>query len=328
MQYSLDEAKDLAVRACLAVGAAPAAANALAEATISAERHGRHSVGFAHLFDYLEGLLSGRISGTAEPELSYPAPAIVQADAKGGIAQLCLDQAFEELLARTKSYGVTVFSVTDSYTAGELGYYARKMAEQGLIALAATNGPALLAAGRSAEAVYGTNPFAFAAPTQGKAPLVFDQASSATAFVKVRGAAERGDSIPEGWAVDERGQHTTDSREAIKGALLAFGGSRGANIALMVEVLAAGVTGANWSLDAPAFDEGSESPGAGLFMVMLDPKVLDPSFSDRLASQVERLAAKGVHIPGGGSLQSEVDLPDEWVARLERYGNQKQESSQ
>lgn len=272
--------------------------------------------------------MSGRISGTAEPELSYPAPAIVQADAKGGIAQLCLDQAFEELLARTKSYGVTVFSVTDSYTAGELGYYARKMAEQGLIALAATNGPALLAAGRSAEAVYGTNPFAFAAPTQGKAPLVFDQASSATAFVKVRGAAERGDSIPEGWAVDERGQHTTDSREAIKGALLAFGGSRGANIALMVEVLAAGVTGANWSLDAPAFDEGSESPGAGLFMVMLDPKVLDPSFSDRLASQVERLAAKGVHIPGGGSLQSEVDLPDEWVARLERYGNQKQESSQ
>ena len=62
---------------------------------------------------------------------------------------------------------------------------------------------------------------------------------------------------------------TTDPFAAMKGALLPFGGARGANIALMVEVLAAGLTGANWSLDASDFQAGDASPGAGLFVLAL-----------------------------------------------------------
>ena len=93
-------------------------------------------------------------------------------------------------------------------------------------------------------------------------PLVIDQATSATAYVNLRKAAEHGEPIPEGWAIDAAGQPTTDARAALDGLLLAFGGKRGANIALMVEVLAAGMTGANWSLDCPPFDQGSDSPAA------------------------------------------------------------------
>ncbi|RZL80031.1 MAG: hypothetical protein EOP29_04465, partial [Rhodococcus sp. (in: high G+C Gram-positive bacteria)] len=47
------------------------------------------------------------------------------------------------------------------------------------------------------------------------APLVIDQSSSATAFVNIRGAAERGEPIPQGWAVDMAGQPTTDAAAAI-----------------------------------------------------------------------------------------------------------------
>lgn len=176
-----------------------------------------------------------------------------------------------------------------------------------------------MAAGQSSEAVYGTNPLAFAAPVDNRAPLVIDQASSATAFVNIRQAAKRGKMIPEGWAIDERGQNTMDSREAIKGALLAFGGARGANIALMVEILAAGTTGANWSLDAPSFEEGSHSPGVGLFIVALTPELLAPGFSARMASQIERLSSKGIHVPGGSRIEDEIDLPSSLVATLEEY---------
>jgi len=128
--------------------------------------------------------------------------------------------------------------------------------------------------------------------------------------------------IPEGWAIDGKGQGTMDAREAIKGALLAFGGARGANIALMVEILAAGMTGANWSLDAPSFEEGSDSPGAGLFIVALNPELLAPGFSTRMASQIERLSSKGIHIPGGSFSEEEIeiDLPSSLVATLEEYG--------
>ena len=98
---------------------------------------------------------------------------------------------------------------------------------------------------------------AFAAPVADGPPLVIDQSSSATAFVNIRKAADEGREIPEGWALDATGHSTTDPVQAMKGALLAFGGARGANIALMVEVLAAGLSGANWSLDAPFFRRAS-----------------------------------------------------------------------
>lgn len=319
MRYDLNNARELAIRVCVAAGASKAVATSLAEAAVAAECSGRSAVGFAHLPDYLEGFMSGRIAGTEEPDILFPTPNLVQADAKGGIAQLCFDRAFEELLTRTKTYGVTIFSSKNSYTAGELGYYVRRLAREGLVAFASTNGPALMAAGQSAEAVYGTNPLAFAAPVENRPPLVFDQASSATAFVNIRQVAERGEEIPEGWAIDERGQSTLDPREAMKGALLNFGGTRGANIALMVEILAAGTTGANWSLDAPSFEEGSESPGAGLFIVTINPELLSPGFPKRLASQIERLSSKGIHIPGGSYQTHDIDIPSSLVATLESY---------
>src|SRR5690606_6381361 len=68
---------------------------------------------------------------------------------------------------------------------------------------------------------------------------------------------------------------------------------------MMVEMLAAGVTGANWSLDAPSFTEGSESPGTGLLVIAIEPKLLDPDFEQRAAVPIERLQRQyGVYIPG------------------------------
>ena len=124
-------------------------------------------------------------------------------------------------------------------------------------------------------------------------PLVIDQATSATAYVNLRKAAEHGEPIPEGWAIDAAGQ--PPPMRARDGLLLAFGGKRGANIALMVEVLAAGMTGANWSLDCPPFDQGSDSPAAGLFIAAMAPALWAPDFSARLAAQLERLSSLGVY---------------------------------
>lgn len=87
----------------------------------------------------------------------------------------------------------------------------------------------------------------------------------------------------------------------------------------MVEILAAGMTDANWSLDAPSFDEGSHSPGIGLFIVALNPELLAPDFSARLASQIERLSSKGIHIPGSSYVEDEIDIPSSLVATLEAY---------
>jgi (2R)-3-sulfolactate dehydrogenase (NADP+) len=327
-RFTLQEGLSLARQACLAAGASLCMAVSLAEATVSAEACGQTSVGFRHLLDYLAGLVEGRIDGAAEPVISSPASALVQVDARGGIAQLGFDRAFGELCRRTLDHGIAAFAQKNSYSTGELGYYVRRLAEAGLLAVAMSNGPPLMAPAGVKRAVYSTNPLAFAAPIAAGPSVLLDQASSATAFVNVRDAAERGALLPEGWAVDAEGEPTVDPARALRGHLLIFGGQRGANIALMIEIMAAGLTGANWSIDAPAFQAGDRSPGAGLLVIAVAPRLLDPEFGERLQQHMRRLAEHGVHIPGRSKAEREslaasrgFSLPVRLVRQIEAFGS-------
>lgn len=299
MQLSLDQVAGLCRMAALGAGANEEAARSLAAATVAAEAAGNGAVGLSHFVDYLEALEAGRIDGKADPAISRPALAVYLSDARRGIAHTGFDRVLDDLAKAAKLFGIALFAQKNSYTCGALGWFTGRLAERGLVAFAATNGPALMAGAGSTRPVYCTNPLSFAAPLAGGPPLLIDQASSAAAFVSIREAAAAGEEIPAGWALDAGGNPTTDPAAAMKGALLAFGGNRGANIALMVEMLAAGVTGANWSLDAPSFTEGTESPGTGLFVVAVEPNLLDPDFGRRAGEQIERLRRRyGVHIPG------------------------------
>lgn len=319
MRYEIEEAQGIAHSAIKAVGANDAIAQSLANAVVSAELAGSKAVGFAHLPDYLDGFIKGRIAKDADPEISFPALSAVMVDAQKGIAQLGFDRVFDELVNRANSYGVVVLALSNSYTVGELGYYTRRLAESGLVSLATCNATAQMTTLESGKAVYGTNPVSFAAPVLNDRPFVIDQASSATAFVNIRRAAQNGETIPEGWAVNETGEPTTDAREAVKGLLLAFGGARGANIAMIMEILAAGMTGANWSMDAPPYAEGSECPGVGLFLVAIKPELLAGDFKSRLTSHIARLAAAGVRIPGSHIKVHEIDVPQPVIDRVQGY---------
>ncbi|MBS3651220.1 Ldh family oxidoreductase [Pseudaminobacter sp. 19-2017] len=296
---TLDEAFALCEAAAIRHGARAETARSLAAAAVRSEAEGRPNVGLAHFLDYLAALDAGRIDGAADAVITRPAPAIILSDARKGAAHPGFDRAFDDLVSTARSFGLAMFVQKNAYTCGALGPFAARLAEAGLVGMAATNGPALLAGSGGTRPVYCTNPLAFAAPVADGPPLLIDQASSATAFVSVRKAAREGRPIPEGWALDAEGNPTTDANKAVSGALLAFGGARGANLALMVEVLSAGLSGANWSLDASSFMKGSESPGTGLFVLAIAPMLLDADFSTRLAAQLERLSGEyGVHIPG------------------------------
>lgn len=295
------ELRRVATEACVACGASLAMANSLVEATLSAAWNGRPSVGFPHFLDYLQSLRDGRIDGAAMPKIDRPLPAVIRCDAGGGIAQLGFDRAIEGLADRAQTFGVAMFTQKNSYTAGEIGYYTRRLAELGLVSFAAANAHAMVATAASRGPVYGTNPFSFGAPRPApQPPLVIDQASSATAFVNIVKAAADGRSIPDGWAIDQHGAPTTDPAKALLGALLPFGGAKGANVALMVEVLSSGLAGGSWSLDAGNFRSGRRSPSTALTIVAIAPGAVAPDFECRLERQLERLTGLGVHISGSG----------------------------
>lgn len=318
IRVTVQRARELASAACRAAGADAEVARSLVEATVSAAQSGRDELGFPHLLDYLAALRAGRAQGAARPLLRQPLPAVIESDARGGIAQLGFDLAFADLCRLARTLGIALFTQRNSFTTGELGYYVRRVAREGLIGLAVSNGPALMAAAPGQSSVYCTNPMAFGVPLAHSArPLVIDQASSATAFLNLRRAAENATPIPAGWAIDRSGQPTSDAQAALAGALLPFGGYKGANLALLVEILSAGLAAASWSLDAAPFAAGDRSPRCGLTVIALSP--IDPDFGARVAAQLDRLQQHGVSIPGrrapsAPSADAEVDADSVWLS--------------
>jgi (2R)-3-sulfolactate dehydrogenase (NADP+) len=315
IRLTLDEAQHICEQAALRLGASPATALSLARSAVAAEADGQPNVGVAHFIDYLDAIAAGRIDGRVEPTVTRPAPTMIASDAHGGAAHPGFDQALGLLLEAARNYGMALFSQKNSYTCGALGYFTGRLAEAGLMGLAATNGPALVVGSGGTKPVYCTNPLAFSAPSADGNHLTIDQASSATAFVNIRKAAKDGRAIPEGWALDSDGNPTTDAAKAVKGALLAFGGARGANIALMVEIMSAALTGANWSVDAPWFADGAQSPGTGMTVIAVRPDLLAPDFGERLAAHLRRLSGEfGVHLPGAAKLASRRQAEAEGIA--------------
>jgi len=314
-RMSLGDLESLCDAAIRSAGGSPATAASLAAATVASERRGRPEVGAAHLPDYLYALRSGRLNGAAAPRVASARAAVVTVDADEGTVQLAFDRAVADLVDRARTAAVAVLSVYNSFTAGELGEYSSRLAEAGLIAVACANSPALMAVYGAGEAITGTNPISFALPHPA-GPRMFDQATSATAWVTVRDAAARGEAIPEGWALDADGRPTTDARAALSGALLPFGGVKGSNIAVMVEMLAA-VAGGSFSRDAAPFDSGTDSPRLGLFVAAIDPAAFDPSYPQRAEEHLSRLAAEhGADFGRRKTAITEVEISEELYRTL------------
>jgi (2R)-3-sulfolactate dehydrogenase (NADP+) len=320
-----NELHDLLVSVLTASGFSTLNAGALARQTVLSEEMDQPSVGVSHMFDYIDGIAGGRINGDAKPAITKPAPTMIEIDGNRGLAQTGFDEAFEDILTTARQLGMCAFAQRNTTLCGALGTYALRLGEAGLVSIAATNGSTLLAGSGSSKPVYCTNPMAFCAPRSSGPPLLIDQSSSATAYVNIRQAAESGSKIPLGWAMDRHGNVTSDAAAALEGTLLAFGGARGANIALMVEVMAAGLTGANWSLDAPDFFHGDQCPATGLFVLALNPRIIAPDFETRMANQLDRLEYDyGVHIPGKAKQIARqnadadgISIDDDLLARLQ-----------
>ena len=64
------------------------------------------------------------------------------------------------------------------------------------------------------------------------------------AYGKVKTAAQRGETMPEGWMIDRMGNALTDPKRASDGLLLPIGGYKGYGLALVFGLLAGTLNGA------------------------------------------------------------------------------------
>ncbi len=175
-------------------------------------------------------------------------PASCRVDAANGFAQPALAAARALLVDKARSAGIALLAIHNSHHFAALSPDVEPFAEQGLVALSVVNSMTCVVPHGADRPLFGTNPIAFAAPRADGAPIVFDLATSAIAHGDVQIAARKGERLPPGMGVDSLGQPTQDPKAILEGgALLPFGGHKGSALSMMVELLAAALTGGNFS---------------------------------------------------------------------------------
>jgi (2R)-3-sulfolactate dehydrogenase (NADP+) len=301
VRLTLAEVEELAHGAFRAHRVSDANARCLARSIAAAEADGLRSHGLMRVPPYCRQAAIGKIDGNAEPTVRRTRPAALLADARDGFAHPAIELGFAQLIPAAKEQGLAALAVTNSYNCGVVGHHAEHLAERGLVALAYANTPAAIAPWGGSKPLFGTNPIAFAAPRQGHPPLVLDQSASVVARGEVMLAAQQNQAIPLGWALDPVGTPTTDAKAALAGSMLPTGGYKGAGLALMVEVLAAALTGATFSFAASSFaDEKGGPPRTGPLFIALDPGAfLGDGFTGRIEQLIAEMTAQpGVRLPG------------------------------
>jgi (2R)-3-sulfolactate dehydrogenase (NADP+) len=295
------DAEQLVIRALTACGTSAANAGSTAAALVAAEIDGQAGHGLSRVPSYAAQVMTGKVDGRAIPSLTRTRPATVQIDARGGFAYPALDLAIDALPALAREAGVASAGIFRSHHIGQAGRTVERLADTGILALLVSNTPQAMAFPGGARPMMGTNPLAFAVPLEGRAPLVIDLALSLVARSKIVAAQKAGENIPHEWATDASGWPTSDPAAALAGALTPAGGTKGAALALMVEILCGALAGGRYGWEASSFlDNRGPPPGVGQVLVAFDPAAFcGPGFAQRMTDLLAAVAGEpGVRLPG------------------------------
>jgi (2R)-3-sulfolactate dehydrogenase (NADP+) len=311
-KVSVAEIQTTSQRALETHGATPWIAEDVAKAVASAESYGNIICGLYYLESYCLQLVSGRVKGDVVPEIERVRPGFIKVNAGFGFAQPAFAKGLPVALEAVRENGVASLAVAHAHTCTSLGYFTEQISRAGMVGIGVTNASPIVSPPGGTKAVIGTNPISMSVPGPQNPLLHFDFSTSAVALGKITMAKAAGEKIPLGWAVDAAGQPTTDPEEALKGSLVSTGGYKGWGFGLMVEVLAAALTGSVNSLDVKGLKFPDGPPhGLGQFYLLMDLSVSE-AFTDRMRRVIEAVEAQeGARIPGQNRQPKDVvDVPD------------------
>lgn len=271
-------------------------ATLLAENMAGAERDGAHSHGIFRIKGNLASIDSGWLDPTAVPVLEDVAPGMLRADGRNGFSLPVIAMAAEPLMAKARTNGIAMLSVRKAHHFSAVWPDIEPFAREGFLVLAMINSMASVVPHGGHRKVYGTNPLGFAAPREGRDPLVFDQSSSAMSNGDVQIARREGRALPPGYGIDRDGQPTIDPNAVLDGgALLPFGGHKGSSIAMMMEIMGAALAGSDYSFEMDWSQyPGAATPHGGQTYILIDPKRgAVNSFADRLEVLIDEIHDAG-----------------------------------
>lgn len=216
-----------------------------------ADLHGIDSHGCGMLWDYHQGVTSGRLTMTPTLRTIRENASTALLDGGGGLGHVATHHATLRAIEMSRATGVGVVTVRNSGHFGAAGSYAAMASSEGMIGIVTTNNrvPSVVPT-LGIEAKLGTNPIAFSAPAQRNRPFLLDMSTSTAPVGKLMSAWRNGQDIPAGWALDPNGDVVTDARRAAEyrrltplGSSRQMGSHKGYGLATMVEILSSVLPG-------------------------------------------------------------------------------------
>jgi (2R)-3-sulfolactate dehydrogenase (NADP+) len=321
---------ELATTALKRAGANDRMAEAAARHLVHAEEHGLPTHGMSRVPFYCGMLRKGRADGAAEPRLVADRAGACLIDNADGLPYVSAQLAIDEVIQRARRNVIAFAGIRNSAHVGVLGIHLLPVARAGLVGFAFTNSPAAIPPWGGKKPLFGTNPIAAVFPRGNEQPIVIDLALTTVVRGRIMMAMRKGERIPDGWAMDRHGKPTNDPREAIEhGSLYPIGGSKGAMLALMFELICASLTGAAIGPEADSFfSEEGNRPRIGQAFIAIDPGALagTATYLERVETVVRTmLADPEVRLPGARRFAAEksalaqgIEVPDELLAQIEK----------
>lgn len=299
--------KQVAVSILKELNATDEEAAVVAENLVRADMRGIHS----HGVNYLK-LVSDRVGAhlmdiSSNIRLVKDADTTAVLDGGNGFGQVAAHRAMRISIQKGRNFGIGLTVVRNTNNIGFLSFYTLMAAEEGMIGICACNAAPSMAPWGGSEPFLGTNPLSVAIPTDSQAPVVLDMSASVVARGKIRRAQRLKDEIPIGWALNEKGEPTTEPGAALKGTLLPIGGPKGYGLALIIDVLAGMISGSKYGKHVETFHQLRGPTGIGVLTMAIDIERFMPlnNFKELMMSYVESIKrtkkAKGVgqiYLPG------------------------------
>jgi L-2-hydroxycarboxylate dehydrogenase (NAD+) len=285
-----------------------------ADVLVTSDLRGIESHGVSRLKYYYDRIQTGVQFTRTEVEIVRETETTALVDGHHGMGHVIAYRSMRLAMDKARRYSLGAVTVRNGTHFGIAGYYALMAAGEGMMGFSVTNARSAIAPTFGGEPMLGTNPIAFAAPSDMPYPFCFDGATSITQRGKIEVAARAGKPVPEGWVIDDEGNPLTDPDRILEGlgkataALLPLGGAgeelagyKGYGLAAMVEILSASLCGGMFMKDLLGFaGDGSRRPYMlGHFFLAIDVEHFIPlEESRRITGQIMRALQNARKAPG------------------------------
>jgi LDH2 family malate/lactate/ureidoglycolate dehydrogenase len=257
---------------------------------IEADLHGTPSHGIRMLPGLLQGLADGRVKAKPKVTVLRDSGGTCVLNGDNGPGRTIAWQAMQLAMTKAENFGIGACLATKTTHWGRAHTYACRAAQAGYIGICTTNGMPCMAGWGATGRIIGNNPIAIGVPRQdAEKPVVLDMAMSRAAVGKVGTWQREGKTLPDDWGIDASGKPSRDPQAILAGAVLPFGGHKGAGLALMVELLTAALAGGAFGSEIEMGDRSGLDPESCKLFLALNPLAF--SSKENLTARVEEYLA-------------------------------------